>query len=212
METIDTPVYSIIDTNASLSAVQNAIMQAEQSRGSFVSENIANIMENTSSPTFMTGFETEMDRYVSQYMNNTNSLNFQNEIYNTNMFMSQSMTLQEEQINHLSEKARNHIMRSRQKYQLKLYDIAYYNFVTNVLMYAIMIVAISGIMLSMTYKNDPPILSPTLTWSVIGVIVVVYLLIVLIYVRNNSNRRKTDWNKYNFGTYGAPGQSASCRS
>jgi len=209
MANFDTPLYYISDTNSTTFAVQSAIAKADQD------ENVSNIaglgkIDNVSGLT-STGFETTLKTEVEKYLENTKSLNLQNEIYNTNMYMSQSMTMQEEQINDLSEKARNHIMRLRQKYQLKLYDINYYKFITTVLLFAIFIVAMSGMLLGFAHKHDPPALDPTISWIIVGVIITLYLVVVFIYLQNNSNRRKTDWNKYNFGTYGK-NNSGSCNT
>ena len=210
MANFDTPLYYISDTNSTTFAVQSAIAKADQD------ENVSNIaglgkIDSTIVSGLTSGFETTLKTEVEKYLENTKSLNLQNEIYNTNMYMSQSMTMQEEQINDLSEKARNHIMRLRQKYQLKLYDINYYKFITTVLLFAIFIVAMSGMLLGFAHKHDPPALDPTISWIIVGVVITLYLVVVFIYLQNNSNRRKTDWNKYNFGTYGK-NNSGSCNT
>jgi len=210
MANFDTPLYYISDTNSTTFAVQSAIAKADQD------ENVSNIaglgkIDSTIVSGLTSGFETTLKTEVEKYLENTKSLNLQNEIYNTNMYMSQSMTMQEEQINDLSEKARNHIMRLRQKYQLKLYDINYYKFITTVLIFAIFIVAMSGMLLGFAHKHDPPALDPTISWIIVGVVITLYLVVVFIYLQNNSNRRKTDWNKYNFGTYGK-NNSGSCNT
>ena len=205
MASFDTPLYHISDTNQTAFDVHSVIMRAEQE------ENRRNILDLNKivNYTGSSQFESTLKSEVTAYLTNTTNLNLQNEIYNTNMYMNQSMTLQEEQINDLSEKARNHIMRLRQKYQLKMYDINYYKFVTAILLFAIFIIAFSGMLLGFSFKHDPPVVNSTISWIIIGVTVLLFLVIVFIYMQNNNNRRKTDWNKYNFGTYG---KKESCNS
>lgn len=203
---MDAPLYYTSDASSTTQAVQNALMQREAAVSSMTTDNLISVMSIANE---LSTLQVELADKIGDYIGNIESMRIENDVYNTNMFMNQSMTMQEEQINELSEKARNHIMRLRQKYQLKLYDISYYGFVTTVLLYAIFILSLSGGLLGAVYKVDPPMMSPSIAWTIIGVIVTLYLIIVLIYVRNNSNRRKTDWDKYNFGSYGRPQQSCS---
>lgn len=209
MTNFDTPLYYISDTKSTTYAVQAAILKADQEDNMSSINSLVKIKENDVSG-IAPGFALSLQNEVGKYLENTKNLNFQNEIYNTNMYMNQSMTLQEEQISDMSEKARNHIMRLRQKYQLKMYDINYYKFITTLLLYAMFIVAMAGLLLGLAYKHNPPVLDPAIAWVIVGVVLVLYLIIVFIYVRNNANRRKTDWNKYHFGTYGK--NTGTCNS
>lgn len=206
MVNVDTPLYYLSDSKNAMYSVQSALLQSEAENATMLTKGLAEI-----DATKLSGsqFEHTLIEEVGKYINATDNLVFQNEIYNTNMYMKESMQSQEDQIGELSEKARNHIMRLRQKYQLKMYDISYYKFITTLFLYSLFISALSALLLMFAYKFDPPMLSPVFAWVTVGITVVVFLIIVLLYVRNNSSRRKMDWTKYNFGSNGIPKQSCS---
>lgn len=209
MVSFDTPSYYISDANSTSNSVQHAIMQSEQLEATASIRGLDKLNNNIGN--IEGGFQTSLQSEVENYLDNTKNLGFQNEIYNTNMYMNQSMTMQEEQISDMSEKARNHIMRMRQKYQLKMYDISYYGFITAILMFAIFVVAMCGVLLGLAYKHYPSILDSSIAWIIVGVVITAYILIVFIYVQNASSRRKTDWSKYNFGSSGVQ-KYATCNA
>lgn len=153
-------------------------------------------------PSQLQNLQTNMTDQISDYLLNTQSLNFQNAIYNTNTYVNQSLKMQGEQIFNLSDKARNNILRLRQKHQIKLYDINFYGFVLNVIIAGIFIVGFLGMLLGMTFKQ-PYLIQSFLALIVTGVVLVTYVLVVSVLWVRNANRLKTDWNKYDFGRYGS---------
>ncbi len=203
MANIETPTYYISDTQRTTNDIRKAIAESDMNNANFLTSSMDKI-DQTKLSNITNSFETALNTEIGAYLTNTESMAFQNELYNTNMYINHVMTMQEEQINELSETARNRIMKYRQKYQLKLYDIHYYKFVRTVLLFAIFIISVFGILLVFTYKYDPPLLSPTITWIIIGIVITIYILLLFLYVRNNSSRRKTDWNKFYFGDNGIP--------
>jgi hypothetical protein len=211
MANFETPSYYINDNQIASNTVRAAILRADQQEALLLSNEINQI--DSTSTTFLeaTGdrFQEALNTEIGSYLNNTLSLSLQNELFNSNMYMNTSMTSQEEQIGEMSEKARNHIMKYRQKYLLKLYDIKYYVFVRVVLTYGIFFIGMFGILLAFSLKQDPPMLSLKITFIIIGVMTIIYLLVVFLYIRNNASRKKTDWDKFYFASYGVD-KKTSC--
>lgn len=204
MANFETPSYYITDNQSASNSVIAALMKADENENLKLSTSMNQIDVNNTAFLDATGdrFQDALNQEIRSYIDNTISLSFQNELYNTNMYMNTSMTSQEEQIGEMSQKARNHIMKYRQKFQLKLYDIKYYIFIRIVLTYGIFVVGISGILLAFAYKQEPAMLKSNIAWITIGVLTLVYLIMVFFYIRNNSSRKKTDWDKYYFSGTG----------
>lgn len=207
MANFETPLYYVNDNENVTNNIRSAIMTNEQNAQIRNAENISKL-ENATLDDIANQYQTNLSSELGVYLENSDMMAFQNEIYNTNMYMHESMNLQSEHISELSDKARNHILKFRQKYQLKLYDVSYYNFIKNLITFAIFVVALSMLLLGMTYKQEPPMLKPTITWIIIGVMVVLYLIITFLYIRSNTIRKKTDWTKYYFATYGVDSKTS----
>lgn len=197
MTNIETPSYYINDNENVTNSIRKVIYDKEQNDAMNISQSISNLQNFTES-----SFQTSLNDEVGKYLTNSVNISMQNELYNTNMYMRKTMAMQEEEIANLSEKARNHIMKYREKYKLKLYDINYQKFLTIIIIYGMFFIGVFGILLAFSYKQVPPILKPTVTWSIILGTSILYILIIYLFYKNNSSRRKTDWTKFYFGDFG----------
>lgn len=198
MTNIETPSYYINDNQNVTNSIRQAIYDKEQNNAMQISNSISNIKENIDE----SNFQTSLNGEVGKYLTNTTNISMQNELYNTNMYMKNSMSMQEEEISNLSERARNHIMKYREKYKLKLYDIYYQKFQTTIIIYGMFFLGIFGVLLALSYKQDPPVIKSTVSWSIILGISILYVLIIYLFYKNNQSRRQTDWTKFYFGDYG----------
>lgn len=211
MATFETPSYFISDNQVASNSVRAAIMKANEDETMKYMNDVDQIDSTSTAFLEATGdrFQEALNTEVIAYIRNTISLSATNEVYNSYLYMNKNMSSQGEQIGEMSEKARNHIMKYRQKYLLKLYDIRYYAFVRVVITFAIFFVGFFGILLALSFKQNPPLLKSNITFIIIGVATIMYLLAVFLYIRNNSSRKKTDWDKYYFASYG---EKKSCNT
>jgi amino acid transporter len=91
--------------------------------------------------------------------------------------------------------AQTNLAKTRYNYMQKSNSIAAYKFWINVIVGAIFVACCAFVILGA--KKMPAMLN----YSIIGFIAFVYMVIVLLALRNNSNRRNDDWNKFYFGPY-----------
>jgi hypothetical protein len=213
MATFETPSYYISDNQVASNSVRAAIMKANVDETMDYAKGIEQIDVTSVAFGQATGdhFQEALSTEIQTYLRNTIALSVGNELYTSYMYMNTNMTSQEEQIGEMSDKARNHIMKYRQKYLLKLYDIKYYVFVRVILTYAIFFIGLFGILLAFSFKQEPPLLQSNITFIIIGVLTILYLIAVFLYIRNNSSRKKTDWDKYYFSSYGV-NKNTSCNT
>jgi hypothetical protein len=213
MATFETPSYFISDNQVASNSVRAAILKANEDETMKYMNDVDQIDSTSTAFLEATGdrFQEALNTEVKAYTRNTIRLTATNEVYNSYLYMNKNMSSQGEQIGEMSEKARNHIMKYRQKYLLKLYDIKYYLFVKIVITFAIFFIGLFGILLAFSFKQDPPLLKSNITFIIIGVTAIIYLLAVFLYIRNNSSRKKTDWDKYYFASYGA-NKNTSCNT
>ena len=155
---------------------------------------------NVTSQSTLTSFTEALKNAIQTYMTNVEKSGYQSEIYNTNLYMQQSMSAQQEQILDQSNQARNNIMKLRQVYQLKMYDINDYNYLTSSTHFSLFIFSFCVLLISLSYKTVPAKLSPMITWSIIAFVIVLYVMVKLTYMTNNMYRKKTDWTKYYFNS------------
>jgi hypothetical protein len=91
--------------------------------------------------------------------------------------------------------AQSNLTKTRYNYMQKTNAISVYRFWINVIVGAIFVACCAFVLLG---ANK---MSAWLNYSIIGFITFVYVIIVLLALRNNSSRRNDDWNKFYFGPY-----------
>lgn len=154
-------------------------------------------------------FQQNVSESVRKYMNSSLTLANYNEMYNTNQYINSNLETQHKQLNELQGKARTQVLRMRQRQLLVIYDNNAERFKNGAVLGALFVIATCAAVMYMSLKHDPPILSVKVAGGICGAIVVVYLLVLMLYIANNRNRRRTDWNKYYFSAYKKAGSGDS---
>lgn len=147
------------------------------------------------------GFTERLQQSVVAYNEATRSLSAINEMYNSNMYINESLSSQQRQLRELQDKARNHVMRARQRQMLAQYDVQRTRFRNRVILGAIVVTCVCTIIIMLASKHQPPVIPPWLAGSSVALIIVTYVLVVFLYMSQNALRRRTDWNKFYFGSY-----------
>jgi len=132
---------------------------------------------------------------VRMYLIDTNHNLMLNDVTNTNMFLRDSMTKEMERTSSLRDKTFNDIHKTRERYMGKKYAINYYNFVGTIMQATMLVILISAVAFSLYKENS---ISINVAMIITGVVVIIYLIIVLLFIKQNQLRRKDDWNKFYF--------------
>lgn len=91
--------------------------------------------------------------------------------------------------------AQNNLVKTRYSYMQKVNAIQQYKFWIYVMVGAIFVACVAFVLLAM---NKMP---AWLNYSIISFVAFVYCFIVLLALKNNSNRHNDDWNKFYFSPY-----------
>jgi lipopolysaccharide export LptBFGC system permease protein LptF len=134
---------------------------------------------------------------VRMYLLDTNQNLMLNDVYNTNMFLKESMSKEMERTSSLRNKTFNDIHKTRERYMRSQYDIQYYNFIAAVMQGTMFIILCIALLLAF-YKQKK--ISIKIGSIIVGILVLIYVIIVLMYIKQNQSRRKDDWNKFYFTT------------
>lgn len=96
----------------------------------------------------------------------------------------------------LQQKTFNQVQKTRVSYLMKKYRIAYDYFVGNIFQFSSIIVIILAILFGFVKEGKLSLM----TAGIIAIsIILIYLVILLIIIKNYQSRRKDDWSKFHFG-------------
>ena len=139
--------------------------------------------------------EQQVLPYFSQMLFTTLMMNTS---YNSTKYITNDMENKAKDAREKETKARNSIGKARYNYFQKKYTISYNKFISGVLQGAILTVAICAVLAGLHLNG---MLSSTIVAVLVSCIVLVYMIILAILLKNNSNRRKDDWNKFYFAPF-----------
>jgi len=131
------------------------------------------------------------------YKDQTNQMAIVNDLANTSSYVTSTVDKEYDRLSSLKEKTYSSVHKMRQSYMLKKYDIAYNQFVSGIVQFTLFTTVVCTLIY--TYKLTGGI-SDMVAYGVIGLIAVLYLIIVLVFVKQSLIRRKDDWNKFYFGS------------
>lgn len=142
------------------------------------------------------GIKTKMAENVNTYMMNTHYLNDYNEIYNVNSYLDERTQVDKEHLQALFERLNSSLLRLKQEFLLKKFDIQNYRYKISMISYAIILVCV---LLILTIMFTDGKISQKLLYILVGGSTVVFALIVLLISKSNSYREKTNWDQYYWG-------------
>lgn len=140
---------------------------------------------------------TKVKELVDSYVQSTHYLVYLNEIYNTNQYINNNLSKEDDKLNTLSDKARNNVYKAKQRYLSKVYNTHAAKFRSGVLrtslfmsLFVLTIIAFA----ILGYMNQ------NMASVIVVILVLFYLLWLWLLIKDMRHRRKNDWNKYYFGT------------
>jgi len=126
-----------------------------------------------------------------QFLDITNKLNDYNEIYNLNNHLLDTNTVELKNLSNKNDQIKTKVMKFKQQYLLTDYGIHEYTMYNNILAFTITVACFTLVIVAKTeitaYKR--------LIWICVA-IGVFYLIVVMIILRSNINRRKYAWSQW----------------
>jgi hypothetical protein len=132
---------------------------------------------------------------VRMYLTDTNQAMLLNDVSNTNNFVKDAIGKELERTSMVRDKTFNHINKTRQRYMAKKYAIRANQFYSGVLQYTILVIIICAFVAGQMKEEN---LSPLVAGIIAGSTVFIYLILLLVFIKQNQIRRKDDWDKFYF--------------
>lgn len=145
---------------------------------------------------------------IEQYLVDTNQSIIMNDVTNTNDYVTGSIFNEKNRTTTLRDKTSNMINRTRNTFLQNKYQIEYHNFIGSCLQFFTFMILIIACMFALLKQESIPAL---VAYGVSCTALVLFLLVVVVYIKNNQTRRKDDWNKYYFSAMDN-GKGSSCKS
>lgn len=144
---------------------------------------------------------------VGSYLVDTKQAMMLNDVANTNQFLSENMSKELERTTQLRDKTFNHIHKTRQRYFGKKYAINANRFWATVMQITIGVVLTVALVFGIAKRNT---ISIQTAMIIAGIIILLYVIILLVFIKQNQLRRKDDWNKFYFVTPQDKARSGRC--
>lgn len=144
---------------------------------------------------------------VRMYLVDTNQAMLLNDVTNTNTFLRDSIGKELEKNTTLRDKTFNQIHKTRHNYLNKRYTTKNNQFVASLLQATIFVVLVLGCLFAMLKDEQ---LGQNTVIIIASVLVAFYLLIMILFLKQNQLRRKDDWDKFYFPGKN-DGRSGTCK-
>ena len=145
---------------------------------------------------------------VRMYLVDTNQAMLLNDVTNTNMFLRESMTKELEKTTTLRDKTFNHIHKARQRYLNKKYAIKENQFITTLLQFTVFTILVIALIFGGSIQEAYYSLKTAAIIS--SIVALFYLVVVIMFLKQNQLRRKDDWDKFYFPTKYDNRSAGSC--
>lgn len=144
----------------------------------------------------LANIESLFQQKVSNYLDDTGSMILMNDLANANKFAGLTVENETKRLMRLKERSASDLTKTRAQFLSKNYTISYNRYLTSIVQLSfamIIVVAIS------TYCLIPAnIIGIWVYGWIIGIIAVIYIIAIIIMIKNMQSRRKDDWDKYYF--------------
>ena len=140
--------------------------------------------------------KNEIEKNIATYMMNTHYLNDYNEIYGTNKYLENTTTLEREKLETTLDRLRSSLLRVKQEYLMKQFSIEEYKVRNNIITAVIVTVCILLALVVLFHQDK---LGLKLLSTIMGCVIVSFILVVVLIVKTNSYRVETNWDKQYWG-------------
>lgn len=138
----------------------------------------------------------EIGQKKEAYLMNTHYLDDYNEIYSTNNYLDERTSVEKEKLDSTLGRLNSTLLRMKQEYLLRKYDVNNYNLKTSILSITLVLVCIFAILIIL-YSDGK--LGKNLLMLIVGGVSLFFILLVVLIVKSNSYRVETNWDAYYWG-------------
>lgn len=142
------------------------------------------------------GDEEQFKNAMTEFFKRTGNLMIMNDFANANETLETIMSTEYTKADKLRSKTKNEVQKTRQKYLMKKYKIAYHLFVTNIIQFSLWVTILVALMFG--FAREGKYFSYTWAGILSSILILIFFLVILIVVKNHQTRRKDDWNKFYF--------------
>lgn len=128
-----------------------------------------------------------------EYMDVTHKLNDYNEIHNVNLHVENATQNEKSKLNRINETLKMRVLKIKQEFLLYENALYTYRFRCNIIYFTFIVVSALLILIGYYFEEK---ISSKWTFIIFGVSFLVYALIVFIFIKNNTNRRNYNYNKF----------------
>lgn len=198
------PEYPSWDKNTALNSGQQTIATfgGMDSQGNFVASEDT-IMKGVDFQAVaghtteqLANIENLFQQKVTNYLDDTGAMILMNDLANANKFAGLTVENEAKRLMRLKERSSSDLTKTRAQYLSKNYTIAYNKFLTSIVQLTfglIIAIAIS------TYCLIPANFISIWVYAwIVTIIGVLYIIVIIIMIKNMQTRRKDDWDKYYF--------------
>jgi uncharacterized membrane protein len=141
----------------------------------------------------MTTFQDQRDIYLDL----TDKINNFNEISNVNDYLHSMNNVELDKLNTFNSVIRSKLLKLKQEYMLNEFGIHEYTMRNNIILVSIIIAGFALVAVA-RYATDSTQFTSRYLMITCLILGIIYLIITLIIILRNRNRRKYDWNMYYF--------------
>lgn len=141
-------------------------------------------------------FTSNVASELKTYRNNTFNLNNFNEIYSTNKYLDKATTEEKNKLSDSLNRLKSSLLKMRQEYLEKKYAVEEYSVRVSILQWTIIAMCILFILLGQVIQQT---IGPKLLSIIAGAVILVYVLIVYVVIKQNSYRYDTNWDMFYWG-------------
>jgi hypothetical protein len=123
----------------------------------------------------------------------THQLNNYNEIYNLNAHLQTAGDSEYQRLFKTNEILKSKIMSLKQEFMLNEWRISYMKIKNNLLYYSVVMIGLIMVMVGIFLKQMIPL---NVLVIIVSVLALVYILSVVLIIKNNANRRNDNWTQY----------------
>lgn len=153
--------------------------------------------------------ESKFNELQKVYTTQTHEMELVNKLANVSDFMDASVSSEYSRVNKLRDRTYSNVHKMRHHFMMSKYDINYNRFVSGIFQFTLFTTIIGVSIFMMTMRQEDPMSMKTAGW-VIGSIFILYILILIVFVKHSFKRRKDDWDKYYFGNMDKNSDKKSC--
>ena len=128
-----------------------------------------------------------------EYLDITHKLNDYNEIYNVNKHISKATTEEMSKLKEINDNLKVRILKLKQEYLLYENGLHTYRFRCNIMYFTFIIVSALILLIGYYFENK---INNMWTFIIFTSTCITYLVMVLIFIKNNSNRRSYAYHQF----------------